>query len=94
MIQKTNVDIEYIQYTEKTGIGELKEFTGSKKAGSINGVILETAHPAKFLEDVQNILKMKIEVPERLQRSLEKEKKSIILSNNFEEFKSFLLKNS
>jgi threonine synthase len=72
----------------------LKEFTKGKKAKSINGVILETAHPAKFIDDVEDILKMKIEVPERLQRSLEQEKKSIRLSSSFEEFKSFLLKKS
>jgi threonine synthase len=55
---------------------------------------LETAHPAKFLDEVENILKMKIKMPERLKHSLEQEKNSIRLSSSFEEFKSFLLKNS
>jgi threonine synthase len=71
----------------------LKEFIKDKKAESINGVILETAHPAKFLDDVEDILKIKVEMPERLKHSLELEKKSIRLSSGFEEFKSFLLKN-
>ena len=71
----------------------LKEFLKVDKAESINSIILETAHPAKFLDDVQDILKMKIEMPERLKHSLELEKKSIRLSNGFEEFKSFLMKN-
>ena len=70
----------------------LKEFIKDRKPGSINGIILETAHPAKFQDDVKDILKIKVEMPERLKHCLEKEKKSIMLSNGFEEFKSFLLK--
>ena len=70
----------------------LKEFIRDKKIESINGVILETAHPAKFQDDVKDILKIKVEMPERLKHCLEKEKKSIKLSSSFDEFKSFLLK--
>lgn len=40
------------------------------------GIILETAHPAKFLDDVEEILGHKIEVPERLAELADREKKA------------------
>lgn len=56
-----------------------------------NSIILETAHPAKFADIIQPILDVKIEVPETLASCMNKQKKSIKLSNSFEEFKTFLL---
>ncbi|MBN1300318.1 MAG: threonine synthase [Melioribacteraceae bacterium] len=58
---------------------------------SCNYVILETAHPAKFRDIVEETLGIEIELPERLKTSLEKKKHSIKLSGNFDEFKEFLL---
>ena len=55
------------------------------------GIFLETAHPAKFLETVQPLVDKDITIPDRLQRALKREKKSIPLSNEFEEFREFLL---
>ncbi len=55
------------------------------------GVIFETAHPAKFLEDVERILSQKINIPGSLQALQTKEKKSIPLAVNYPEFKSRLL---
>ncbi|WP_461639056.1 threonine synthase [Labilibaculum euxinus] len=55
------------------------------------GVFLETAHPAKFKDTVEKVLNIEIRVPDYLQECLGKEKKSILISKDFSEFKSFLL---
>ncbi|HCW07305.1 MAG TPA: threonine synthase [Cytophagales bacterium] len=54
------------------------------------GVFLETAHPAKFLEAVNETLGQSISVPEKLQVFLSKEKISIAVSKDFSEFKKLL----
>ena len=55
------------------------------------GVFLETAHPAKFKEKVDDILKIDIEIPSRLAEFMKGKKQSIEIKNNFAEFKEFLL---
>ena len=59
--------------------------------GDFQSIILETAHPAKFLDEVENNINKKIEIPERLRICLEKKKNSIKLSKNFNEFRNFLI---
>lgn len=56
-----------------------------------SGIFLETAHPAKFLEHVQPLVNHKVEIPERLEASLEKAKKSIPMEASLEDLKAFLL---
>ena len=55
------------------------------------GVFLETAHPAKFKEKVDDILKIDIEIPSRLAEFMKGKKQSIEMKNSFAEFKEFLL---
>ncbi len=55
------------------------------------GVFLETAHPAKFLETVENIIGEKVEIPQKLKEFMKGEKKSLLLPKDFETFKSYLL---
>lgn len=56
------------------------------------GVFLETAHPAKFTETVEDVLgKGTVALPEKLQAFMKGEKRSIPLSTNFEDFKYYLL---
>lgn len=55
------------------------------------GVFLETAHPAKFLETVEEILQEKIEIPEKLQEFMKGTKISEPMTTNFADFKAFLL---
>lgn len=55
------------------------------------GVFLETAHPAKFLDTVQEILNEKIEIPQKLQEFMKGEKQSIGMSKKFEDFKRYLM---
>jgi threonine synthase len=69
----------------------LKEW--QKKNPNSQGIVLETAHPAKFLEDVEGILNEKVDIPVRLAILSQREKESILTTTNFELFKLFLLEN-
>ena len=73
------------------GVLALKAF--QKENPGAKGVVLETAHPSKFLPDVERILNRKIEVPERLAVLSEKEKHSIPMGIDFEPFMSWLKDN-
>ncbi len=55
------------------------------------GVFLETAHPAKFLETVEEIIGEQVEIPEKLQTFMAGEKKSLPVGREFAGFKSYLL---
>lgn len=55
------------------------------------GVLLETAHPIKFLDVVEPILNIKLEIPNQIESVLNKEKKSKKI-NNYNDLKAFLLK--
>ncbi len=68
----------------------LKEY--QKTTDSV-GIILETAHPAKFLDDVESILGIKIDIPERLASLANKKKEAVSQDTNYDNFKSWLLKN-
>ncbi len=54
------------------------------------GVFLETAHPAKFIDTVTEV-NGEIEIPERLSAYLDKTKNSILLKNEFNALKAYLL---
>lgn len=56
-----------------------------------SGIFLETAHPAKFLETVENIIGKKVEIPEKLQQFMLGTKQSIELPKTFDAFKAYLL---
>lgn len=55
------------------------------------GVFLETAHPVKFKEKVDDILGTDIAIPERLQAFMRGKKQSVEMANDFDAFKSFLM---
>ncbi len=69
----------------------LKKFSEENNLKSFNVIILETAHPAKFKDIVENALNINIGMPERLSQCLHKEKHSIKLSSNYNELKEFLM---
>ena len=56
-----------------------------------NGVFLETAHPAKFLETVENTIHENVKIPQTLQAFMNGEKKSVELPSTFSPFKRFLM---
>lgn len=55
------------------------------------GVFLETAHPAKFLATVEEIIGEPVAVPDTLQRFMQGKKRSVELSADFTHFKRYLL---
>ena len=55
------------------------------------GFFLETAHPAKFKQVVDEICGTDIEIPARLQAFMKGEKKSVSMSKNFADFKAYLM---
>ena len=56
----------------------------------VKGIFLETAHPAKFGEVVEPIIKKEIKIPQQLQKFQNKTKKSLYMKNDFNIFKDFL----
>ena len=55
------------------------------------GIFLETAHPAKFKDTVEEIIGEEIAIPEKLQAFMRGEKQSIEMSKQFADFKSYLM---
>ena len=55
------------------------------------GIVLATAHPAKFAETVARAVGARPEMPERLAAYLDRPKKSIPFPNRFSELQEFLL---
>ena len=55
------------------------------------GIFLETAHPAKFKDTVEEILGEEIAIPEKLQAFMRGEKQSIEMSKQFADFKGYLM---
>ncbi len=63
----------------------LKENTGQK------GMVLETAHPVKFPDAVENCIGRSIEIPEAVQSIMSKEKQSIQMKADYQQFKAYLI---
>ncbi|HEY0261385.1 MAG TPA: threonine synthase, partial [Chitinophagales bacterium] len=55
-------------------------------------IVLSTAHPAKFKEEVEAILQREISLPKQLSALLEKTAEKFEISGSYEEMKSYLLK--
>ncbi len=68
-------------------LGLKKYLTYNKEA---TGVFLETAHPAKFLEVVEETLSMKINMPEKLKAFISQNKKAIHCTVDYSSFKAEL----
>ena len=58
---------------------------------STNGIVLSTAHPGKFADVLEPIIGNKIALPNSLQISLKKEKRSVNMSKDFSDLKEYLL---
>ncbi len=55
------------------------------------GVFLETAHPAKFHDTVEGIIKDEVAIPEKLQTFMRGTKQSVPMTVAFEDFKAYLM---
>ncbi|MDC3319689.1 threonine synthase, partial [Flavobacteriaceae bacterium] len=53
------------------------------------GVFLETAHPVKFLEVVEETLKVDVEIPSQIKEVMSREKVATSIAN-YQELKLFL----
>lgn len=62
------------------------------KFNGYTGIFLETAHPAKFFEEVEKVINKSVPMPDRLTSYLDREKRAILLKNDFLELKNFLLR--
>lgn len=68
-------------------------YLGLKKYGLKEnefGVFLETAHPVKFLDVVEETLPVKVEIPEQIQKIINN-KKVAIKASSYEDLKAFLM---
>jgi threonine synthase len=54
------------------------------------GLFLETAHPAKFIDVVEGTVGVRVELPEELARFAARAKRSIRMENEYEALKGFL----
>ena len=64
-----------------------------KENNHYSGLFLGTAHPSKFSDVIEPKINGKIEIPENLKSVIDKEKHSILLNNEYEEFSDYLLSN-
>ncbi len=69
----------------------LKEY--QKTNPNTHGVVLETAHPSKFIDDVEAILSQKVDIPERLASLADKKKEAHFMTKDYNPFKEWLQNN-
>ena len=55
------------------------------------GVFLETAHPAKFKETVENIIGEKVAIPSKLAAFMKGQKSTVKMTSSFASFKKYLM---
>jgi threonine synthase len=67
----------------------LSEYLGSHPGKK--GMILETAHPVKFPDTVEEVIGKSIEIPDSVKPLLSLEKKSVLIEPKFSDLKSWLL---
>ncbi len=72
------------------GYGALRRFLGVSR-GRYESIILETAHPAKFLDVLETDIADAVRMPDGLRKALQGRKVSVPISTRYEEFRSFLL---
>ena len=79
---------------EKPGLTPNVPFWGKKVASKqAVGIVLETAHPAKFGEIVQDVIGREPSMPDRLEKVLSLPDNAISMTNKYEDFKEWLVNN-
>lgn len=84
-------DFNYVSCPH-TAVGYLglRDYLKTQKMPML-GIVLSTAHPAKFVDIVEEVVGKTIKLPESLHVLLDKEKQSVNMSTNYSDFKEFLL---
>ena len=72
------------------GLSGIEKFRQEVNA-HLTGIALATAHPGKFPQVVEPIIKEQIAIPRQLQKAMEKEKNSIIIPAHYSYLKEFLI---
>lgn len=70
----------------------LRDYMAEHKGEDFTGIFFATAHPAKFIEVVNDIIDKHVEIPERLQESGRLKKVAVPMGNQFKDLKAYLLK--
>ncbi len=91
MMKKTFNDRGYILDPHgAVGLLALAEYL-KKNDENFFGISLETAHPSKFRETVEAVIKQELEIPQRLLNRIKLKESSIKANNNYQETKTILL---
>jgi len=61
------------------------------KSSNGGGIFLETAHPVKFPEIVEEVTGSKIEIPESIQYLFNQKKESVFMGASFDQFKEWMM---
>jgi len=71
------------------GVLGLEKYLDITNCGN-SGIVLSTAHPAKFTDVVEPLIQESIKLPHQLQSVLTKEKEATFISNSYKELKDVL----
>lgn len=63
----------------------------TNQVGGGTGILLETAHPAKFIETVESSLGIQLELPQQLKDVATKKKQAVLMNKDYKSFKDYLL---
>ncbi len=74
-------------------VGYLAFKAYQKNHPNTKGIILETAHPSKFKDSVEEVIGQKVDIPERLAILSNKKKESTLMNTMFNPFKDWLISN-
>lgn len=87
-VKKTYVETGYL--LDPHGACGYRALEEGLKPGE-TGVFLETAHPAKFLQTVEEVIGNKVAIPEKLQAFMKGTKQSVPMTKDFASFKAYLM---
>lgn len=94
MIRSTHDAYGYISDPHTSvGLLGLQQYFSEQGSGSTHGIVVSTAHPAKFPEQVEPVIGQTIEIPEQLAQYLTREKQATQISTSYVEFRTYLLDN-
>ncbi len=92
VIKETKENFDYLVCPHTAvGLDGLNQYFSEYGSENTHGIVLATAHYAKFLPTMEKVIKGDLPIPERLSELLNKEKIAENLSAEFSEFKSYLL---
>ena len=69
----------------------LEQYLKKENQSLEKGIILETAHPVKFPDTVEEAIGTEVAIPEEVKYLLDQQKQSILMEPNFEALKEWLM---